>query len=146
MPTSDLGTYARHEIVYPKGRYHAPIYAEMPENLRMGRRPRRRLAFRRNCLVCGPSVAPRQVLLRLTLGARHDVRGPRRLSGAHGAGECEGNHSGNTTTVFLETAVSERLAWGVRDGPEFLHYRFARSFRYGGSQPYVSVRRHAGGE
>jgi len=85
-----------HEMVYPKGRYDAPIYADAMNS--MGSASRRAGRFEK-LLVFGPSVAPRQACCGLRL-ARGTKSRARRLSGASGAGSVTENHSGNTRLCF----------------------------------------------
>jgi hypothetical protein len=105
-------------MVYPKGRYDAPIYADAKN-------------FEWAPVRGAPGVSEKLFgvwterrteagLLRLAAGARHDVRGRGVYLVLAGAGECDGKPLRQYTTVFLDTG--ERTVLEAREATEFLHY------------------------
>jgi hypothetical protein len=106
------------EMVYPKGRYDAPIYADS-----------------RNynwALVKGVKGVSEKLfgvwterrtqagLLRLEAGASHAIAGHGIYLVLSGAGECEGKPLQQYTTVYLEDGETVRLH--ARETTELLHY------------------------
>jgi hypothetical protein len=106
------------EMVYPKGRYDAPISADSRN-------------FEWVPIHGAPGISEKLFgvwterrteagLLRLETGARHEVRGRGVYLVIKGAGECEGMPLRLYTTVFLETG--ERTVLQASETAEFLHY------------------------
>jgi hypothetical protein len=107
-----------HDMVYPKGRYDAPIFADANNYdwapVKGGKGVSEKLfgVWTERRTEAG--------LLRLEAGARHAIIG----RGVHlvmsGAGECEGQPLQKYTTVFLETDETATLR--ASDTMELLHY------------------------
>jgi hypothetical protein len=106
------------EMVYPKGRYDAPIYADaknydwVPVRGAPGVSEKLFGVWTERRTEAG--------LIRLEAGASHEVQGRGVYLVLSGAGECEGKVLKQYTCVFLEHGESTLLRASART--EFLHY------------------------
>ena len=106
------------EMVYPKGRYDAPIFADSRN-------------FDWAPVADSPGVFEKLFgvwterrteagLLRMEAGARHEISGRGVYLVLTGKGSCEGNLLHQYTTVFLDSG--ERTVLEAHEETEFLHY------------------------
>ena len=106
------------EMVYPKGRYDAPIYADSknydwaPVKGAKGVSEKLFGVWTERRTEAG--------MLRLEAGASHTVAGRGVYLVLSGAGECEGKPLQKYTTVFLETGETTTLR--ASETMELLHY------------------------
>jgi hypothetical protein len=106
------------EMIYPKGRYDAPIYADATNYVWAPVRGAPGVCEK----LFGVWTERRTEagLLRLAAGASYEVRGRGVYCVLSGAGECEGKPLKQYTTVFVEH--DERTVLHARETTEFLHY------------------------
>src|SRR5712671_422765 len=100
-----------HEMVYPKGRYDAPIYADAKnfEWAPVHGAP----GVSRNCLVCGPSDAPRPACCGLRRARGMTSEGAAFIWCSRGQGSVTESRFGNTRPCFW-IRVSERCSRRAR--------------------------------
>ena len=107
------------EMVYPKGRYDAPIYDGRGE-FRLGAGAGARRACREKLFGVWTERRTQAGLLRLDAGASHEVAGRGVYLVLSGAGECAGKPLKQYTTVFVDQG--ERATLRASETTEFLHY------------------------
>ncbi len=106
------------EMIYPKGRYDAPIYADAKNYAWAPVRGAPGVSEKLFGVWTERRTEAR--LIRLAPGASYAVQGRGVYCMLAGAGECEGKPLKQYTTVFLEH--DERTTLHAREATELLHY------------------------